>query len=166
MRLALLVLVACSGSPHEGPVDAAADACPIPTVRADCVADGLTTVNPDGAWHLTGMSTTSTETDLDPNTPPTVTTSAVDLQVQLQRFGCLAGLSFNGTPTASPQTAVSMTAMSGTCDHSSGCARGTSSWSVCVNAAGELTYASSSFSTSTMPGDYSNTTTTTGTLTH
>src|ERR1043165_7790503 len=148
----LATTVSCSDPPLHGvQVDAgqSPDACPLPFVRPDCVADGFTTLDPDGAWHLTGTFTTTVEDDLDPNTPPKVTTGSVDQQLNLQRFGCAAGLSFTGTPASMPHTAVSSTAISGDCDHAPGCMRGTSTWSVCVNAAGELTYVAYDHSTST-----------------
>jgi hypothetical protein len=139
------------------PADAASvvDACPLPVLPAACVANGFDTLSPDGEWHMTGSATTTVYGGGSGS--GTVTMSAIDKQVFIQRYGCLAGFGSAASPPADSRTAVNTSGISFACDHIVGCPRGASHWTICVHADGQLVYEESTYMTSTMPGAYETT---------
>jgi len=146
----LVVLTACSHEPHVTPdAEPPVDACALPYLPLECVDGAFDALSPDGEWHLVGMSTTTVNT----GSPPfQTTTTMVDKQIFIQRFGCTAGVSWTEMP-AEPGAFISgANGVSYQCDHAAGCARGRSYSAICVHADGQLVYQERSDWTSTMLG--------------
>lgn len=137
------------------------DACALPLLPPACVANAFDAVSPDGEWRMTGSAET---TVYGGSGSATTTTTTIDEQVFIHRYGCVAGFGSSAMPAANERTVAGPSGISFSCDHNVGCPRGTSHWSICVNADGEMSYQETSYRTSTMPGAYQTTYTVTAVL--